>query len=123
MCGRSFRSRNPLVNNANPYLERSRDRSKECLPCRNGQNWGLKGVSKAVIESKLKSPEGTDEFFKTSYTLVIFAWEDMTNDPGTHRGHPLSSKTSVAAAAAAAAQRLRLRARGGVEGGGWRVGS
>eukprot|EP00959_Pyramimonas_sp_CCMP1952_P285990 5980081-Pyramimonas_sp.AAC.1 len=42
-CCRSFRTRNPLINNTNPYLEPARDRSKECLPCRNGQSWGFRG--------------------------------------------------------------------------------
>ena len=49
-CRRELRStRNPLKGRESPFLEVSRKYAKDCLSCRNAQNWAYRGVSKVEL--------------------------------------------------------------------------
>lgn len=78
-CRRELRStRNPLKGRESPFLEVSRKYAKDCLSCRNAQNWAYRGVSKVELEKRLK-----DEANFQKYLVVIFLWEDRWNNPST----------------------------------------
>jgi hypothetical protein len=61
-----------------PFLEVSRKGARDCLCCRNTQNWAFRGVSKGDMEKSLQKEA---EYQK--YLVVVFLWEDKTNDPDT----------------------------------------
>ena len=58
------------------FLNRVSPGSRTCVPCRNAQNWALKGVGAKDLSDKLK-----DEENRVVYIFIVFTWEHRYNNP------------------------------------------